>query len=740
LMLAGFITDSSKVISPATTAKVLLHWGLMFPFQPQKITRAYVNNIDKIIAAREWIAKFEALYKADPYIMSKKGFTSDLKIAVEKIRDQRRNDINAKNASDIQVDANDIKSGLQVLEDGLSKLSINNKFRRRAYAYLYKMSYKDLDGNFKPVLSSITQGSSPDNSFPVAAVSGVTSVLGEIGKYIEDNAIQSFVAKTGPLDLSLNENESEARYKLRIVGPGFGNAFMTTLEQMKQEDLIAETLAMDVAIPFMALITSVKGLGTPPDPQATALSTLVDVVKAQLKSIPDVWEEAKKGDYKAALTKLIENFGKDVGGALLSEFCVTLGQLYDLDPDDAFFGSMSKLNGIMGTFDVVLGSLDIYRISADVAASKPADEWDVVARSSKVSLSPKESVTVPSGQTAITATIKNLQTSPDTHPFFVWFTSGKYGRIKDSRGNQGDTVRSADKNITYTCTASSSALTNGDNWEYVYVRAYYADQLIGTDTMKINVRKLKYKMKPDNITLSGKKDGTRPHNSVELYLLRTDNVNNIKPNPDNDYKVVWSTAGKYGVLSTTETEGTTATTYDLNSVAYECTDDQTKEATETIKARIYVKAKSEADYHLLDEVTGTVKIDNDDKKKIIEVPLTYMSGCWTEGNCYTYPVAVFQMEDSAKKYKVMFYNFTGTSVNAPEGETFSWNKGQHPPTYYSTYYSTYDINGGNYYISLGRTWCAGPTNGCNMGNTGTWEARYRELYGTAVRAEVTYYY
>jgi len=744
LVMAGFITDSSKIISPATTAKVLLHWGLKFSFLQQNVTEAYINNIDKIEAAREWISKFETLFKADPFVIANSGFKNDLKIAIEKIRDRRTLDINGKNASDVQVDANDIKSGLQVFEDGLSKISVNNTYRRRGHAFLYKMKVLDANGSTNVIQSQIVPSSSSHQDAAIDPRSAVNSVMGEVGKYVEsytnpDAGTASFSVKSGPIDIALLENENEVTYKFRVIGPGVRGRLLTKKEDDRLTQLEAETFFFDLVVPAIGTITSIGGMFDKPNINATAKERAIATVQGWWKAMPDVYEECKKGNYENALKKFLESLYKDAAGNYLNEACTIIGDMYNVDSKKLLAGGIGKLNMILTGFDAVLSVSDAYLILADCASSNAVEEWEVKARTSKVSLTPDEQATVISSQKTVTAIIKNLNAASGTHPNFEWSTSGKYGYLKDTKGHTGTSFESIDDKIFYNCNATSSQLSDGDNWEYIYIKAYYAGQLIGMDTAKINVRKLEYKMMPDNVTLTGKKNTN--NNEVRLYLVRQDNVVDIAPNSQLDYKVIWSTAGKYGKLLGRETEAsTTVTDYDYNSSWYTVTDDKTKEATETITARIYVKAKDDADYHLMDEVTSSVRIDNDERKKVIRVKMTYMNGCWNEGNCYTYPVAVFPLEDTAVKYKVMFYNFTGTSANSPEGRTYSWSKGGVPPTTYSTYPETKDVNGGNYYICLGRTWCAGPTAGCNMGSTAEWVSNYNRLYGTGVMAEVTYYY
>lgn len=75
-----------------------------------------------------------------------------------------------------------------------------------------------------------------------------------------------------------------------------------------------------------------------------------------------------------------------------------------------------------------------------------------------------------------------------------------------------------------------------------------------------------------------------------MYLEKPDGSSDIGSNPDVDYKVIWTTSGRYGKLSGGQT---TITNNNTNRITYTVTDDDTKEATETIKARLYAKKKAD---------------------------------------------------------------------------------------------------------------------------------------------------
>jgi|GEM_PF-701573 len=740
IILAGFITDSSRVISPASTAKVLLYWAHRLQFQPFGLTESYLKLIDQIPGVMEWVDEFEKIFISDPMTLSNGSYTPALKNSMEKMTARNGVDIyNLKSAaSDIAVDGGDIRSGLQVAEDGLGKFSVTNYYRRRAHAFVYKMSFKDLNGDSHNVKDRIETSTKSDNNFTVDPIAGATSVLGVVGMWIEDtdNKGESGSKKSDPVALDLADNETEAEYKVRIVGSGLPDTEITEVEDSKLFRLEMETFALDIVIPGMSMIMSLPETKDASPAPESAKEKIIEMVITMMGSFPDVYDEIKKGNYENAYKKLIENLYKAEQAANLADLADIVLDYKGISDDNALFYSAKTKNliAIMNIFDTVLGATDIARVFKHVAASKAMEEWELTARSSQVKLLPKESSVVTFTQQKITAEVKNLDESGDIHPFFEWSTSGKYGTISDTKGNEGTSFESADKDIFYRSNAKEADLSDGDNWETIYVKAKLGSKVIGTDTARVNVKKYKYEMEPEGVTLTGKEGGA---NEVALYLEIPKGGIPIQPNNDIDFKVVWSTAGKYGGLYGKDIDNvTTMTTYDDNRAWYDCTDKDTKEGTETIYARIYSKSKEESDYSLFDEVTGTVKINNDPKKKIFIVPVTYTKKILTEsvGNWAVFPTVKFAVEDSAKSYSVRLLHFTGTWTNPPEGKVYTWEAGTLPNTPYNIYKETFDIDGGQQYMVWGRTWCGGA---CDESKTTEWIAKYETGYGSSAIGEVT---
>src|SRR5690606_28130088 len=126
--------------------------------------------------------------------------------------------------------------------------------------------------------------------------------------------------------------------------------------------------------------------------------------------------------------------------------------------------SMGRILNSIAVIDLILQGNDLRLVATHAATSRNLEEWTVVARGSKVSLLAEEAKVVPYSQQKITAEIKNMEEFGDTHPYFEWSTSGKWGYLKDTKGHQGASFESSDHEVFYNSN-TNSGLTDGDNWE-----------------------------------------------------------------------------------------------------------------------------------------------------------------------------------------------------------------------------------------------------------------------------------
>ena len=669
-VLAGFITDSTTTISVESTAKVLLYLAIGVPFMEDTLAHVFVNRVHEVPGLADWINDFTQAWKADPLAFSSGSYREKLHAWLEE-----KNQVPStagNRVGSVNVNSNDVRSGLRLSAENLG-ISFTNSYRRRSSAFFYKMGYKETgNNNYVSLIASVNDNSKFETVKKLDPVSGVTSVSGEVWKQITDKGTQSFAVTTGPFVFELKDNESEGYFRARVVGLGSVDPGMLTVTETTELFEIYGWSAFEAGCSVIGAAMGASRTDHQDDDFINAL--IVDIPKV----MPGFFELLMWGEFKKAFLGLINALCSEHGYDLL----VAIAKA-GFDPKDipvSFEKQVQKGAFILQAIDLALLGGDFVRLVADAYSSRGLEEWDFTIRAGKVTLTPNESVVSiysPANKQEIEAKVQNLSDADIGKVMYQWNVLTSFGTIADGLGNSGTSFQSPSKKVSFT-SRNDPGLTDGDNWAAVYVVATLNGSEIGSDTVKINVKKTRYQLQPDGVTISGREGQT---NRVQLRLLAVSNGQQIVPNDDVDFKVVWETTGAYGGLTAGFTANAkTITMYDENSLVYECNNDQVKNGTETITARIFAKQKNQPgmQYRLVDIVTGKIFINNDEKKKIVHVPIVCAHGDSIYGpapsiTCMRISYASVSAEKDAQSYSVRFYN-----VSRPS--TYSWNASGPGPT------------------------------------------------------------
>lgn len=690
LLLAGYLSNEQKTISPATTANYLIYLASGYWMSEEDLASPFFKNIGNFEEVKAWQEEFEGLWKANPELLAGETYKAPLNEVMKKISptpnelDIRSRIFENARVSDISIDESDIKSGIQVFESELGKIAISNYYRRRAHAFFYKMKTKKTDGSEVEHLSSIGKGTGSELDFPVNATTGFTTATGVIGGAIDGSIQNADVVTTDPKSLSLADNEDEKTYQVRVVGAGGVNHSipLTDQEQIKQIRLSMETFVLDFFLPIGMQMVGWKnelnsaGFNVGDGP----LVSFVDNMEVIINASPATYDKIKAGDYKGALKTFLEYisfegagnkyFEQVLKGVINTAKHVASKQNIDIQgvSENLDTKAIGKFANILKIVNTAVAGQDLARVSFGIAMSKNIEKWTIHARSAKVSLLPAEATVSSRGHKEIKAEIKNLEEEGDNFPYFKWSTSGKYGYIQDRKGNKGKNFDSSDKEIVYYSETSAADLPEENNFEYVYVEAYYKNELIGRDTTVLNLKKSSYMLKPGGLVLSGKEDRI---SSAKLFIEPV----NQRDADFSGKKVVWSTEGKHGRLVNFGENANVITTYDTNSIRYLCTDEDTEKGTEKVTARIYEKSAVDGEYFLFEELTLNIEIDNSENIKIITVDLQVKSFKNQTGiylNCGSGVHFLIDPEPNAISYTAKIIDFS-PGANVMIGRTASWS-------------------------------------------------------------------
>lgn len=720
LVMAGFVNETATDIDAASTAKVLLYYYYSFPIALDTIKNDFVSGIGSVNGVGDWINTFTNLLKNDRLVVSNGTYMTSLTSIAETtingslapsgspglgqlatLSSTKSSAVAIRNA-DITVYTGDVKSGLQVFSEELNQVKVTNFYQRRAHAFFYKTSFKDLNGVKKNILQEIGETTPSDRDEAIDPTGAINSFTGVVGAWIEQegDVIELAAKTTDPMSFPLQDNESEATYKVRIVGGGNHNVStkLTSVEKSKLFRLEMETLALDFLVPLLASEVSSKisnkASGNLSESQKANYNqykdAIVTLVEEMIKGTPAVYDKIKEGKYKEALNELLKAIYAGNTSVLKEPFMAIMAHLSSMAVQEKFYVrpsfnelvSQNRMMKILEVTDKLLEAGSYVKMLAELGLANCIDDWELLLKSGKVTLmytAGSDSVISTAQETKIKAEIKNMNESGgDQHPFFEWSTTGKYGKLADTKGHSGKSFSTADFIVSYQSTTNSSDLKDPENIDYIYVKASHNNVLIGMDTIKVTVKKSTYEMKPVGPTVTGKQHKNAA-NEATLYLAKVITGQRDIPGHESlDFKIEWSTSGTYGSLV-----GPT-TTFNDDDIKYKATSEQIGIHTETITAVIYAKNKGENDYFLYDQIKGTVKIDNEDKKKIIWRPREIFHGddqgphlrtgdnpprplnqCWKGGG------VSFDPDPEAKSYSVQFDG---------QPTRFSWNANQSNPS------------------------------------------------------------
>ncbi|WP_113923382.1 hypothetical protein [Cognataquiflexum aquatile] len=731
-LMMGFITDNKKEISIETTASVLVYFGLGVSLQPNEIKKKYLEGYSGMEGMSEFMQSIKEEFSKNPEMIRNGGFINSLNDYLTTFAPADTIDIRAKQ---IQVDPNGFKSGIQVYELDHQNVQIRNQYRRRAYAFAYKTAYKNKDGVETVIKERIGGTDTSEKDIPVSPTGAITSFTGTLRDWAAGKGAEFAMTENGPVNLPIKESESEATYKVRIVGPGAGNLgglSLTSAERDKLNRLVLETFALDFFLPLIFDVIGMKDVLSIPKSNFTTLITAIDNF---VKTTPIVQKLLENGDYGAALNETFF-LGLNEGGNAAFDAMVNrvallgLGMIQAAKPGtvtesaEEISKKAKTLLNAMKYADIIIKVVDYNRLMNHIAMSDYNAEFTAKVKADDLVMTPREETIVTSSYHNVKVETKTTLAEGESF-VYKWSTPGKFIYLwhQNKKVTEAETSTAS---MTYRSDTKAADLSDENNFDVIKVEVFTKKGTtltrIGEAIATINVKKIKLIMKPDKITLKGGQ-------SVRLYLERTDGVNDIVSNAALDYKVEWETPGAYGKFNGTLRSATTMG----NALNYEVLDKEVKEAKENITARVYFKAKTDTEWTLRELVKGVINISNDPNKIVLDVALevrTWDISTATRCNVGGNFMAVVPVHPKAVKYTVTFYGFK--KPFRWDNRTSSWKPGQTPPVEYGyPGAGPNQILNNQYYFTISRSWSDGPKRDDCLSKLDHYIAVYKPLGGRA---------
>ncbi|MBW3467470.1 hypothetical protein [Arthrospiribacter ruber] len=693
ILLLGFINDKNKTLSIQSSAEALAFLGLGGFILPSSVQQKYPDEAASLPGMDEFKKKLAELYVSDNKLFETEKYIPALEDFARPIYEKGEEiDIRARQ---INVGPTGYKSGIQVFDNDFQSILIRNQYLRVAYAYLYKLSFKDKEGTKTELIksNSFNPSQSPaifsEKAIDAANKSG--GIMGVLTDHLAGNGMEVFMKETGPVSIPLGANESEAEYAVRVVGPTFNNfdqSRMTTTELEKYKELALETFFKEALLPAVTFIIN-KNLKVEGD-DAWPMDLMNSITTTFLKEYPEILAKVEEGKYRDALKQTLEelffNPTKDaVAGQLSGKLMDMIYSKYAKEPefgnfyDDRELQTKRNIARFQKAFELIEAALtawDAGRMIAHLTNALPIEQFLVTAREHDIKLLPEEtSVTVFTNKDFTVETRTELS---DGQAFlYKWSTSGTYGTIRDNIGNDGKSFENGQKTVTYRATASNIPDDAKETITVVaYVKQGQNESKIGEATATVSVKPARLEIKPDGITLVGKEK-----QSLALYVEWA-NGDAFESTNSFEYKYEWSTPGLYGKFDGRMTHATTS----RPRIIYQALDEDVEKGEENLKVDIYMKDKDGGDWFKYHTAEGKVKVENDDNYLIYHEAFTVATFNHVVrdriGGLSNFIKVDIPKKEEYEEYTVRLYGFRTRFTARNEGVVLKWKRDGSVPTLY----------------------------------------------------------
>ena len=464
-MMMGWIDATHTTISAATTADVLAYFALSGSLMLNDVERqALIADIPQAtgISALEAAVQSELAANVDAFAKPDAVLTQALAaFATPYYAKAQANASRAKALGILITPA--IQSGVDVQQDPPFAAHVSNSFRRRAFAFVDRISHTTAGLDVADPLA-VTSFEVP----PVIGVNGgVTGALTDIMSAYYGNqptAYASINAPEGGFAVPLVSGSDKTTYQVTVVGPGLAAgvaASLTATQSAALTDVALRGFVKDFMVPTLAnavlgsgAIDFTAGQGT--DKAKFLADVLASVTTDFIAFVPTgsalrdkiargQWFDAgvdiagTVGGSNALRTMLIGGFNKAVASRVAG----------GLDPGP-MSGLLSSFNTIMNAAGGVLQVFDTGTYVKDLANSDQADQWSVVVTPGQVALNPPKSNIGVGGTVVLTASAPG---AGDTTGYsYHWATTTQFGDLSEGPMAGGRTRQ------TDYCSSSNQAM------------------------------------------------------------------------------------------------------------------------------------------------------------------------------------------------------------------------------------------------------------------------------------------
>ncbi|MCB9682097.1 MAG: hypothetical protein H6733_11585 [Alphaproteobacteria bacterium] len=437
----GWVDADHTELSSRTTAMVLLTFatgGVLLPDAPRATFRTLLAadaTVDDVAAALD-AALTDDVEAFGGTTSGAAAVATAVQTAATALATFDKRTLTAGPAYATLATPSGAQSGVSVdTTAGVNEVALVNSFRRRAFAYIDRVSVFDANGAQTPSPAAIAR-------FTVEPVQGTEGTLGTISQILagtqepggfENSQNIAYVPRSSaPVTLVNVEGAKKTRYRIAVVGPGTSaGAYdeLSTEERDKQLDVSLEFVTVEMVLPIVLdLLLPQEGLDRWTQSPGFA-NAVADIVRILKDTTPAIVAQVQAEDYGGALRGIAQELtGTGTFRTLVLEAIVE--SLYDFRTAEGIEG-YGKASAVAGGFlrvttavDGLLTAFDSSAIGASLANAHQADTWTVDVIASPVRLLPPEATIAVGRRVTLRAVLQDAGDDAYEYRFHLEGTTG----------------------------------------------------------------------------------------------------------------------------------------------------------------------------------------------------------------------------------------------------------------------------------------------------------------------------
>ncbi|NLI00164.1 MAG: hypothetical protein GX446_11825 [Chthonomonadales bacterium] len=634
--LLGWLGGGHTEISARSTAEVLVYFGLGAYGHRGSVRRYAIETISQRAEVAAVESAIVTALLADPEAIGNgsTAVTDAVLAAVAAIRGDSGSSGTLARGRGILIDPSDTRSGITPTQDGNKSLNITNAYRRRAWAFIDRVSYVPAaGGDAVPSPAKVTDFEIP----PTASTSGL------IGTFVDimygNNAYAQITS--GPHDLPLSPADAkQTTYRLTVVGAGIGagdEGKLTEEQIRKWRWVVGKTIVRDFVLPItLNIVMNLTG-----DQIDDALdfiagsAVLADFINTLLVSAPDIWVLAAAGDNSGACWAAY-NAIMNSGTLKLAFFDLIRMAFKDIRDANAFFDHYMSVMNVLALGDVILTAVDSVVQGTQIALSNRADVWDVTVNQSKAKLTPATSHIMVGERVALHAALPDATggTNPPVLAYH-WKCTGTVGRLTDGM-HTGSEFDSSSADATFESTGNRE----GTDTVTVEIFERTGGQSVSQGTASATVSVKGTSQAP---TIVPRRVSVFP-GDTQTFSVRLDktNLGNAK------VTYVWTPPGTYGML----TQGQTRIETESDTMTYQARVGNEGSDSVRVEAFVYRDGKKES----LGAATASIAVEK--RKSIVMGRFLVETRVYPDDGRFSIGAyVIIPKVDGAERYSVNCYGF-----------------------------------------------------------------------------------